>query len=102
LRVEALDALHEKDPSYDRNEYEFRTGSQFESLGVEHRTRLSDDPWRYNDPDNLIVTDAAQNEQYLEALRRHGKIWPTGGVEDFVIRHQLDDQGVDFSPDTHR
>ncbi|MFJ4783905.1 DUF4157 domain-containing protein [Streptomyces sp. NPDC088794] len=77
-------------------------GDRFESLGVEHRTRLSDDPWRYNDPDNLIVTDAPQNEQYLEALRRHGSIWPTGGVEEFVIRHQLNDQGVDFSPDTRQ
>ncbi|MFJ6079971.1 DUF4157 domain-containing protein [Streptomyces sp. NPDC092369] len=78
------------------------TGDRFESLGVEHRTRLSDDPWRYNDPDNLIVTDAPQNEQYLEALRRHGSIWPSGDVEDFVIRHRLNDQGVDFSPDTRR
>ncbi|MFC8365662.1 DUF4157 domain-containing protein, partial [Streptomyces griseorubiginosus] len=77
-------------------------GTQFESLGVEHRTRLSDDPWRYNDPANLIVTDAAQNEQYLEALRRHGSIWPTGDVEDFVIRHQLNDQGVDFGPKTRQ
>lgn len=77
-------------------------GTRFESLGVEHRTRLSDDPWRYNDPANLIVTDAPQNEQYLEALRRHGSIWPTGDVEDFVIRHQLNDQGVDFTPGTRR
>lgn len=77
-------------------------GDRFESLGVEHRTRLSDDPWRYNDPANLIVTDAPQNEQFLEALRRHGSIWPTGGIEEFVIRHQLNDQGVDFSPDTRR
>ncbi|MFF7985766.1 hypothetical protein ACFZDK_42775 [Streptomyces sp. NPDC007901] len=77
-------------------------GTRFESLGVELRTRLSDDPWRYNDPANLIVTDAPQNEQFLEALRRHGSIWPTGDVEEFVIRHQLNDQGVDFSPDTRR
>ncbi|WP_030322614.1 eCIS core domain-containing protein [Streptomyces sp. NRRL B-3229] len=77
-------------------------GTEFESLGVEHRTRLSDDPWRYNDPANLIVTDAAQNEQYLEALRRHGSIWPTGDVEDFVIRHGLNDQGVDFGPKTRQ
>ncbi|MGW2826951.1 eCIS core domain-containing protein [Streptomyces sp. NPDC001443] len=77
-------------------------GTLFQSLGVEHRTRLSDDPWRYNDPANLIVTDAAQNEQYLEALRRHGSIWPTGDVEDFVIRHRLNDQGVDFTPGTRR
>ncbi|MFD4511087.1 hypothetical protein ACFWPS_50510, partial [Streptomyces sp. NPDC058457] len=77
-------------------------GTRFESLGVEHRTRLSDDPWRYNDPANLIVTDAPQNEQYLEALRRHGSIWPTGDVEDFVIRHRLNDQGVDFTPDTRQ
>ncbi|WP_089106496.1 hypothetical protein [Streptomyces hyaluromycini] len=33
-------------------------GTRFEALGVEHRTRLSDDPWRYDDPANLIVTDA--------------------------------------------
>ncbi|WP_217560619.1 hypothetical protein [Streptomyces sp. GbtcB6] len=78
------------------------TGTRFEALGVEHRTRLSDDPWRYDDPANLIVTDAPQNEQYLEALRRHGSIWPTGDVEDFVIRHRLNDQGVDFTPDTRQ
>ncbi|MFG3295919.1 hypothetical protein ACGF3G_44965 [Streptomyces sp. NPDC048179] len=45
---------------------------------------------------------ATRTEQFLEALRRHGSVWPTGGVEEFVIRHQLNDQGVDFSPDTRR
>jgi hypothetical protein len=73
-------------------------GIKFEPLGVEHRTRLSDDPWRYNDPANLIVTDAAQNEQYMEALRQKGFVWPTGATEDFVVRHGLNDQGVDFAP----
>jgi len=74
------------------------SGTQFEPLGVEHRTRLSDDPWRYNDPANLIVTDAPQNEQFMEALRQHGFVWPTNDIEDFVVRYGLNDQGLDFSP----
>jgi hypothetical protein len=77
-------------------------GTKFEGLGVEHRTRLSDDPWRYNDPANLIVTDAAQNEQFLEALRQHGHIWPAGDTEDFIIRHGLNDQGLYYAPRKRR
>jgi hypothetical protein len=77
-------------------------GATFEPLGVEHRTRLSDDPWRYNDPANLIVTDAPQNEQFLEALRQHGQIWPAGATEDFIIRHRLNDEGLYFAPRTRR
>lgn len=74
------------------------TETSYQPLGVEHRTRLSDDPWKYNDPANLIVTDAPQNEQFLEALRAEGHVWPTGDVEAFVIRHGLNDQGIDFAP----
>src|SRR6266511_2738192 len=74
------------------------SGTQFEPLGVEHRTRLSDDPWRYNDPANLIVTDAPQNEQFMEALRQHGFVWPTNDIEDFVVRYGLNEEGLDFFP----
>ncbi|MEU5261561.1 hypothetical protein [Amycolatopsis sp. NPDC021455] len=74
------------------------SGTVFEGLGVEHRIRLSDNPWRYNDPDNLIVTDAPQNERYLEAIRRHGFVWPTDPIEDFVIRNDLNDQHRSFQP----
>lgn len=70
---------------------------EFESLGLEHRVRLSDDPWLYNARENLLVTDAAQNEQYLEAIRRHG-IWPTTETEEFVVRHGLSSQPYDFAP----
>jgi hypothetical protein len=70
----------------------------FQPLNLEHRVRRSDNPWLYNDPDNLVLTDAAQNQQYLEALRREGSIWPSGVVEDFVIRHGLNDEGVNFAP----
>jgi hypothetical protein len=64
----------------------------YQALEVEHKVRLSDNPWRYNDPDNLILTDSAQNQQYLEALRREGGIWATEDVERFVISHGLLDQ----------
>lgn len=69
-----------------------------EPLGLEHRTRLSDNPWAYNDPTNLIVTDASQNEQFLEALRQHGFVWPTDDIEAFVVRNGLNDQALDFAP----
>ena len=72
----------------------------FESLGIEHRVRLSDDPWLYNARSNLIITDAPQNEQYLEAIRREG-IWPTTRTEEFVTRHGLSSQPFDFAP-SHR
>ena len=61
----------------------------FEALNIEHRTRLSDNPWRYNDPENLILTDASQNQQYLEAIRREGGIWATDDIERFVVSHGL-------------
>jgi hypothetical protein len=70
---------------------------RFEPMNIEHRTRLSDNPWLYDNRGNLIITDAAQNQQYLEALRKFG-VWPTGRIEDFVIRHELNRQNVDFSP----
>ena len=71
----------------------------FEPLNIEHRMRLSDNPWGYNHYENLLVTDAAQNQQFLEALRKHGGIWPTDETERFVITHGLHDQkGVDFRP----
>ncbi len=73
------------------------SGVEFESQGLEHRVRLSDDPWLYNHPENLLVTDAAQNEQYLEAIRQHG-IWPTTETEAFVVRHGLSSQPYDFAP----
>jgi hypothetical protein len=61
--------------------------------------RKSDNPWRYNDPDNLTASDAPLNQAYLEALRKHGNIWPeAGSVDDFVVRHGLNRQGIDFSP----
>ena len=72
---------------------------KFEPLNIEHRVRLSDNPWAYNQYENLLVTDAAQNQQFLEALRKHGGIWPTDDTERFVITHGLHDQkGVDFRP----
>ena len=73
------------------------TGTEFESLTLEHGVRLSDDPWLYNSPDNLFVTDASQNEQYLEAIRRGG-IWPTSKIEEFVVRHKLSAQKTVYAP----
>lgn len=73
-------------------------GVRFEPLNIEHRARLSDNPWLYNDPRNLLVSDAAQNQQYLEALRQQGSIWPSDAVEEFVVRFGLNDQGIDFAP----
>ncbi len=64
----------------------------FQALEPDHRVRLSDNPWRYNDPDNVILTDSAQNQQFLEALRREGGIWATDDVERFVVSHGLIDQ----------
>lgn len=72
----------------------------FEPLNLEHRIRLSDNPWLAKGNQNVIVTDAPQNQQYLEALRQQGSIWPTDAVEAFVVRHQLNDQGIDFAPGT--
>jgi hypothetical protein len=69
----------------------------WESLNLEHRVRRSDDPWMYNDPANLIVTDPAQNQEYLEAIRR-GAVWPTYETEEFVTRHGLTSQPYDFAP----
>jgi hypothetical protein len=70
----------------------------FEPLNLEHRVRLSDNPWLYNRPENLLASDASQNQQYLEALRQEGSIWPTDAVEDFIVRYGLNDQGIDFAP----
>jgi hypothetical protein len=72
----------------------------FDSMNIEHRVRLSDNPWGYNEGENLIVSDAAQNQQYLEALRQSGSIWPTDAVEEFVVRFRLNDQFIDFAPGT--
>jgi hypothetical protein len=72
--------------------------TSFESMNLEHRVRLSDNPWLYNDPGNLIASDAAQNQQYLESLRQHGSIWPNDAVEEFVVRFGLNDQGINFQP----
>jgi hypothetical protein len=71
----------------------------YESLNLEHKVRLSDDPWRYNDPSNLIASDSRQNQQYLEALRQQGSIWPTNDpVEDFIIRFELNEENINFAP----
>jgi hypothetical protein len=70
----------------------------FESLGLEHRVRLSDDPWLYNEPENLIVTDAPQNERYLEPIRQKGGVWPTTETEEFVTRYRLTDEPHAFAP----
>lgn len=64
----------------------------FQALEPDHRIRLSDNPWKYNDPDNLILTDSPQNQQFLEALRREGGIWASDDVERFVVSHGLLDQ----------
>ena len=70
----------------------------YEPVNIEHRTRLSDDPWAAKDAENLLLTDASQNQQYLEALRQYGGVWPVDAIEDFVIRHQLNRQGINFAP----
>jgi hypothetical protein len=70
----------------------------FQEMNIEHRVRRSDNPWLYNDPENLLLTDAAQNQQYLESLRQQGSIWPSDAVEEFVVRFGLNDQGIDFGP----
>jgi hypothetical protein len=70
----------------------------FRPLDLEHRGRLSDNPWRYNDPENLIVTDAPLNQQYLEALRRYGGIWGTEETEAFITRHNLTEQTSGYGP----
>jgi len=75
---------------------------KFQALEIEHRTRLSDNPWRYNDPDNLILSDSAQNQQFLEALRRFGNIWPTDDLEDFIVRNALTDQPTTGAPGTNQ
>ena len=70
----------------------------FQALEIEHKTRLSDNPWRYNDPDNLILTDSSLNQQYLEAVRREGGIWATDEVERFVTEQGLTEQAGGFGP----
>jgi hypothetical protein len=70
----------------------------YEPLNIEHRTRLSDDPWSAKDADNLIVTDAAQNQEYLEKLRALGFVWPTDETEDFIVRFGLNRQDKTFAP----
>jgi len=72
----------------------------FQSMNLEHRTRLSDNPWLYNNPENLLATDVGQNQQYLETLRQRGSIWPTSTTEDFIVRHSLNDENWDFRPRT--
>lgn len=72
--------------------------TNFEPVNIEHRTRLSDNPWAAKDAENLLLTDAAQNQQYLEAIRQYGGVWPADAIEDFVVRHQLNNQGIDFRP----
>jgi hypothetical protein len=70
----------------------------FEPLNLDHKIRLSDNPWAAKSADNLLLTDAAQNQQYLEAVRQYGHVWPTNDVEGFVVRHQLNNQGINFAP----
>jgi hypothetical protein len=42
----------------------------FEPFNLEHRARLSDNPWMAKGNRNIVLTDAPQNQQYLEALRQ--------------------------------
>ncbi|NOT54933.1 MAG: DUF4157 domain-containing protein [Deltaproteobacteria bacterium] len=72
--------------------------AEFEPVNIEHRKRVSDNPWAAKDADNLLLTDATQNQQYLEAVRQYGGVWPADVIEDFVVRHQLNRQGIDFRP----
>lgn len=74
------------------------SGKGYGSMDLEHSARLSDQPLRYNERNNLMVTDAFQNQQFNEALRKHGKVWATDELEAFVIFHRLNDQGIDFMP----
>ena len=75
---------------------------RYESLNIEHKVRKSDNPWLYNHPANLTASDAPLNQAYLEALRKHGGIWPeAGSIDDFVVRHGLNRQGIDFAPGGH-
>jgi hypothetical protein len=77
----------------------YRDGSiRYEPLNLEHKTRLSDNPWIAKSPSNIVVTDAAQNQEYLETLRAEGAVWPTDATEDFIVRHQLNDEGLNFAP----
>jgi hypothetical protein len=73
---------------------------EFQPLNLDHFVRKSDNPWLAKDSHNLTLTDAPQNQQYLEALRKHGKIWPTDDRERFIVAHQLNDQRVNFAPGT--
>ncbi|HEY2697397.1 MAG TPA: DUF4157 domain-containing protein [Pseudonocardiaceae bacterium] len=77
-----------------------RTGAtSYEPLNLEHKIRETDNPWATKSPGNLVVSDAPQNQQYLESLRELGSIWPSGDqVEDFVVRHQLNNEDVNFRP----
>jgi hypothetical protein len=77
-----------------------RTGAtSYEPLNLEHKIRETDNPWATKAPGNLVVSDAPQNQQYLESLRELGSIWPSGDqVEDFVVRHQLNNEDVNFRP----
>ncbi|MCX5001201.1 DUF4157 domain-containing protein [Streptomyces sp. NBC_00638] len=70
----------------------------FEPLNLEHRVRQSDNPWLAKGNRNIILTDAPQNQQYLEWLRKQGSVWPTGEVEAFVVRYELNDEGVNLAP----
>jgi hypothetical protein len=70
----------------------------FQALEPDHLVRLSDNPWRYNDPRNLILTDSAQNQQFLETLRQQGSIWATDDIERFVVGNGLVDQATIHLP----
>jgi hypothetical protein len=70
----------------------------FQALEPDHLVRLSDNPWRYNDPRNLVLTDSAQNQQYLETLRQQGSIWATDDIERFVVGNGLVDQSAIHLP----
>jgi hypothetical protein len=72
----------------------------FEPFNIEHKVRLSDNPWLAKSIRNLIFTDAPQNQQYLEALPPAGSVWPTDAVEGFVVQHGLNDEGINFAPRT--
>lgn len=70
----------------------------FQALEPDHLVRLSDNPWRYNDPRNLVLTDSAQNQQFLETLRQQGSIWATDDIERFVVGNGLVDQSTIHLP----
>jgi hypothetical protein len=48
----------------------------------------ADPPSASSHTENLIVTDAGQNQQVNEALRGLGRVWPTDPIEDFIIPHR--------------